>query len=243
MFAFLRRHLLVLVAGVLGAMIAAAGPTVARAVYDAVNADKVDGKHAVSSGASIAVRKGKLVATNTQTGQLPNNIIAKAPDAARLNGYTHAKLRVQPLPVQGVATSGGASIFTDGFTLAGTGDGTIGISFLVPPDHPSGTPLFVDLVYGESSNDACDWYTVRGGTTGPINGTFYNGGWQALPDNDYDGPIHVAAGTDSGHTQVFRWPFAAAVGNVIEFRLSRVADNPLDTCTGAITVYGMQLRY
>ena len=84
--------------------------------------------------------------------------------------------------------------------------------------------------------------TGRDGTNGPINGTFYNGGWQALPDTTYDGPIHVAAGSD-GHTQVFRWPFAAAVGNVVEFRLTRAAENPLDTCIGAITVYGMQLRY
>lgn len=52
----------------------------------AKNADKVDGKHAVSASASSARRKGKLVATSPKTAKLPNNIIAKAPDADKLDG-------------------------------------------------------------------------------------------------------------------------------------------------------------
>lgn len=50
------------------------------------NADKVDGKHAVGSGASVNNRKGKLVATNRNTGRLPNNIIKKAGDANLFDG-------------------------------------------------------------------------------------------------------------------------------------------------------------
>ena len=62
-----------------------AGPSAAAAAYVA-NADKVDNKHAVSSGATVTNRKGKLVATNATTGLLPNNIIAKALDAEKLDG-------------------------------------------------------------------------------------------------------------------------------------------------------------
>ena len=60
-----------------------AGPSAAAAVYVA-NADKVDNKHAVGSGATITARKDNLVATNPDTGLLPNNIIAKALDANKL---------------------------------------------------------------------------------------------------------------------------------------------------------------
>jgi len=65
-----------------------AGPSTASSLKatSADNADKVDGKHAVSFGASPAVRAGKLVATSANTGRLPNNIIAKAPNAEKLDG-------------------------------------------------------------------------------------------------------------------------------------------------------------
>jgi len=59
------------------------------AVYDAVNADKVDGKHAVSAGATVANRKGKLVATDPLTG-LPNNIIDTAPNAVNATNAVNA---------------------------------------------------------------------------------------------------------------------------------------------------------
>lgn len=66
-----------------------AAPAVGHGVEHALfahDSDKVDGKHAVSAGATVDTRKGKLVATNTTTGRLPNNIIAKAPDADLLDG-------------------------------------------------------------------------------------------------------------------------------------------------------------
>jgi hypothetical protein len=69
------------------AAVTAAAPAAASAVVDmARNSDKVDGKHAVAASASVRTRKGKLVATSPTTGRLPNNIIAEAPDAARLAG-------------------------------------------------------------------------------------------------------------------------------------------------------------
>jgi hypothetical protein len=59
----------------------------AASVYDAMNADKVDDRHAVGAGASVTARARKLVATN-DNGRLPNNIIDKAPDANRLDGIS-----------------------------------------------------------------------------------------------------------------------------------------------------------
>ena len=88
----LRRHATTIVVALVTATVVAGGPAVARAVYDAVNADKVDGRHAVSAGTSKSRRAGKLVATNGR-GQLPDNIIAKAPNANLLDGLDAAQLQ------------------------------------------------------------------------------------------------------------------------------------------------------
>lgn len=61
----------------------AAGP--AMAAYDALNSDAVDGKDAVSAGAKIAKRAGKLVATDSH-GYLPNNIVRRVGNSFRLQG-------------------------------------------------------------------------------------------------------------------------------------------------------------
>jgi hypothetical protein len=89
----------------LAVAVAGAGGPVVAAAFDARNADKVDGKHAVGAKAGVEQRKGKLVATSPTTGRLPNNVIAKAPDAARLGGedpsvyldrYTRAEVDTMP---------------------------------------------------------------------------------------------------------------------------------------------------
>jgi len=85
MLAWLRRHLPVLVTAVVVAVLMQAGPPVVAAVHDAANADKVDGRHAVAASTTPAGRAGKLVATNS-SGRLPNDIIATAPNAAKLGG-------------------------------------------------------------------------------------------------------------------------------------------------------------
>jgi hypothetical protein len=71
-----RRTLQTGVAAMIVAATVAGGPALAGAVaFDAENADKVDGKHAVGAGASIDARRGKLVATDRTTGRLPADII------------------------------------------------------------------------------------------------------------------------------------------------------------------------
>jgi hypothetical protein len=81
----LRSHLSIVITAVVTAAVFAGGPSLAQAAFDAVNSDKVDGKHAVGAGATPTKRAGKLVATNGD-GLLPNDIIAQAPDADLLDG-------------------------------------------------------------------------------------------------------------------------------------------------------------
>jgi hypothetical protein len=84
-----RISLIVSIAAVVIAVVATAAPGVAQGVLAVagLNADMVDGRHAVGFGASVDNRKAKLVATNAVTGRLPNNIIAKAPDADMVDGH------------------------------------------------------------------------------------------------------------------------------------------------------------
>lgn len=81
----LRTYLPVLLSALVTATLVTAGPTVARATYDAVNARMVDGRSAVGSGASRKVRAGKLVATD-KDGHLPDDIIVRAPDTKLFGG-------------------------------------------------------------------------------------------------------------------------------------------------------------
>lgn len=87
-----RSSIPILLAAVLASALTAGAPAVAAAVYDAVNADKVDGRHAVGAAATLSERAGKLVATGS-TGRLPNNIIVKAPDANLLDGLDSSLLQ------------------------------------------------------------------------------------------------------------------------------------------------------
>lgn len=87
------------------AAIVASMVTAVPAAAIVANAHKVDGKHAVSSSATTNARKGKLVATNATTGRLPNNIVAKAPDADRLDGLDSSQLRVGAESTSGALTT------------------------------------------------------------------------------------------------------------------------------------------
>ena len=81
----LRQHLATILVAMVTAAVTAGGPALAAAVQQAMNADTVDSRHAVGAGASRTKRAGKLVATN-DVGRLPDDIIAKAPNADRLDG-------------------------------------------------------------------------------------------------------------------------------------------------------------
>lgn len=101
-------------------------PSVAATAHRALvpNADKVDGFHAVGAGTHVADRRGRLVATNRSTGRLPNNIIAKAPDAALLDGQTPADLRTEWISFDASGNVYGASPGAAGVTATHPAAGT-----------------------------------------------------------------------------------------------------------------------
>lgn len=213
-------------------VVAFSGGAVAQGKYDAKNADKVDGKHAVSAGATVAQRKGKLVATNPKTGRLPHNIVAISP--------------VLAIPPQGVGVNGTATSYEDGVSLSASGTGELRFGFVVPPAHSVATPLHVDVVYREDSAGACSWKAGTSGLEGPDSADgpdIHNGGWQ-FPGSGtgYDGLVSVPAGDGSVHTLTLTWPFQDNPGMFIQLGLARVGGDAADSC-GSIAVYGIQVRY
>lgn len=93
----LKRHLSTFVIAFVTAAVTAGGPALAAAVAEAVNADTVDGRHAVGPGASPAERAGKLVATN-RSGTFPRSVVGKAADADRLDGLDSSRFARAVLP-------------------------------------------------------------------------------------------------------------------------------------------------
>lgn len=143
------------VAALVTSAVTAGGPALAGAVF-ATNSDKVDGKHAVSASASIAKRRGKLVATDRR-GYLPNTLIRKALDADRLDGldgaafarasqvYTKAQvdaMRGRRILGFGTISSDGTfpSINVPGATMSRTGTGSYAIT--IPGFSPGCTKAF-----------------------------------------------------------------------------------------------------
>jgi hypothetical protein len=93
MFDLVRKHASLIIAVMAIAVLAASHATAqdettkppAAVPAAGVNADTVDGRHAVGAAASLAARAGRLVATNAE-GYLPANIVKKATDADKLDG-------------------------------------------------------------------------------------------------------------------------------------------------------------
>jgi hypothetical protein len=239
----LRQHVTIMIVAALGVMIGSVGPSVARAAYDAVNADKVDGKHAVGAGATVTQRKGKLVATSPTTGRLPNNIIAKAPDSDKLNGYSHKTLRNMPLQVQGAYTGGAAAPNANGVQLPAAGFSVLTVGFVIPADHPANAPMWVDMTYVEAPTDCAVQLSTEGLAIGS-NGSYVTGGWNILPANSPSGGLMQVAheGGAEAHQQTFAWPFTSYPGLFVQFQIARYGDDVADTCN-TVLVAGLQLRY
>lgn len=124
---FLRRHLSTMLVAFITAAVTAAGPAIAATIADyARNSDKVDGKHAVGAGASPASRSGKLVATGSN-GRLPNNIIARAPDAELIDGLDSSVF----MPASKLSTTTNFLLYSSGApvsltALCALGDAVVG---------------------------------------------------------------------------------------------------------------------
>lgn len=112
---------------------------------DAVDADKVDGKHAVRFGATVDSRKGKLVAINASTGKLPNNIMAKAPDADAVDGH-HAN-ELTRVAVMGTADTldltTGEQTYGTPLTITAPKDGFVNASGGSASLDPDGTEMIL----------------------------------------------------------------------------------------------------
>jgi hypothetical protein len=172
---FLRRHLETIVVAAVVAAVTAGGPALARTVADfARNADKVDGKHAVGSGASIQNRKGDLVATNARTGRLPNNIIGKAPNSELLDGRDSAEFIGVGTAASGdlAGTFPAPDIAPDAVTSSELSADSVGGSELAA-DSVGGSELAAGSVRGEHlgfTNLAISSVLVQGNT--PRNGNY-----------------------------------------------------------------------
>lgn len=149
MFAFVRAHISVVVVAMVTAAVTAGGPAIAATIADyAKDADKVDGRHAVGADTPTSERRGKLVATNGATGRLPNNIIAKAPDADRLDGISStgfARTSLRP----GMTLRGEYSAF--GSEASGNASDTV--NFRIPLRRSFTATTFVSK--GEPYTSAC----------------------------------------------------------------------------------------
>ncbi len=239
-----RRHLPVLITAVVVATATAVGPSVAQAAYDAVNANHVDGKDAVGSGASAAHRAGKLVATNA-SGKFPTKVLGVAPNSRRLGGFSHGQVATMSIPPQAAFVSSGATAGSSGPTFAASGDGVMTVGFVVPPDRGK-RPLAMRVVYREDSTTACQWYVAAQGLEGPdgpnSTSNIHNGGWKVPGTNNYSGLISVPAGLGNAHTAMFEWPFQSDPGMFIQFALARNGGDPADTCQ-SVTIMGLELLY
>ncbi len=207
------------------------------------NADKVDGFHAVKSGASVTARKGKLVATNKTTGKLPNNIIATAPDSAKLGGKTAADWRTMSIPMSAgdLDTSGGASFSLGSVvTLNSSAATSWWISFVVPPEHSAATPVSIDLVYSVDGPNACVWKAETVGSVSDIGGTTSPRDWY-ISDVSTSYPISVPAGSSTVFKHTFRLQGTIAPMSSLRFGLYRVEQ--LTTPCGEVNWRGVLIRY
>ncbi len=213
-------------------------PATAAAIV--ANADKVDGFHAVGSGAGIDARKGKLVATSGSTGKLPNNIIKQAPDAAKFGGFTPAQLRFVSLtPADGIYDSG-ATGSIGGVEIPDTG-GSWAVSVLVPPDHPSGSPVSLELQYSEQDlTAACSWRIQVLGTVSTVGETAEIRDW-VINGTPGSGSVDVPSGSSTVFTETFPLQGNVEPMSAVAFAMSRVPDIN-DTC-GTIKIRGALLRY
>jgi len=149
------------------------GPAVSAvsAVFDAQNADKVDGKHAVGAGASVSSRKGKLVATSATTGRLPNNIIAKAPDAGLLDGFDSTKF------LNNSATDGHVNSGGDVLTISELPAWTTAATITLTTDGASSPVLVLGHVQAQnaSSLDADVFAQIL------VDGAAVSDAWATMP--------------------------------------------------------------
>ena len=245
---WLRRDLRTIVVAIVAAAVTATVPALADSHFDAQNADKVDGRHAVGATATAGQRAGKLVAINGN-GNLPNDIIAQAPDAERFDGVDSRKFKGLPLDVYGARIVGGANHAARGISLSPSEDGYFSFVFMYPQNRAAGEPAYVDLVFDEESAGACSIVIDGAGVSAPHNGEEVHATWP-LQNSSGTGAsggaiLTLPAGGEEFFTVSFRSnsPALARPGVAQQVTIRRLAStDAADTC-GTITVIGARLRY
>jgi hypothetical protein len=113
---------------------------------------------------------------------------------------------------------------------------------LLPADRNPADPVFVDLLYAETSAAACSWYRSTGGVA-EYAGGFSNYSWFPLDANTVSGPISLPAGTGDAHRVSFRYAAPdLRPGELVTFTVTRLGGNAADTCL-AVAFHGIQFRY
>jgi hypothetical protein len=246
---FSREHMKLAAVAVVSGLVALSAPAAAGAVYDAVNADKVDGKHAVKSDATVKNRKGKLVATSATTGRLPNNIIAKAPDADRLDGLDSTKLHYVNLDVMSVYTASGATGNTGygppfGLHLIDNGTSTVGATVAIPPDF-TGTTMKVHLLW-HIDQTSCHIQLLPNSTAVSHTGRALSSGGSATSGLTGTGVFDVPTTANQvKHTVLTLGPRQDTeplrAGDSYGFSFYR--NDGDDTCTADLVIGGMYVTY
>lgn len=228
-------------------LIGLGGPAVAaqvRATF-ADNAGAVDGFSAVGAGATVTQRKGKLVATNPTTGRLPDNLIATAPNAAKLGGFTPAQTHGLPLTVAGATLVGGSSTTAGGgASLPPSGNPGVVWTFTVPPDYKAGSKITLDLVL-ESFGGSCSIVFDASGFAGPVGGQVNLTNHWAVSGDSATGAVAFPAGGGSvAVKKTLTWSSTAtAPGQFVSLTLTRNSGSPSDTCAGEAYVWSALVRY
>jgi hypothetical protein len=161
-----------MVVALIALFVALTGSAAAVTVAYAQNADKVDGKHAVGYGASLNARKGKLVATSTANGRVP--------DSQKLQGRTWTKFLND---VVVVVTSSG-SIANGGFDTA-TATCPAGYSAISGGVDPSNVSNMFVTSDAPTTPESARLY-------GNANGTHKPNGWHGAVVNQSGGTVNPA---------------------------------------------------
>ena len=202
--------------------------------------------HAGGSGATATQRRGKLVATNATTGRLPDNIIATAPNAAKLGGFTHTQLRSFPLSVTGALAQGGASLAADGgLVLDNSGTPSITLTFPLPPDYHVGGTVSLDLVLEDINSGGCSIALSTDGLSGPVAGAASLTNHWSVSGDSPSGTVSFPSQAGSVMVKkTITWRSAStSPGSMIRLQLVRSSADLNDTCSGGTEVWSALVRY
>ena len=219
-----------------------------RRAFDASNADRVDGLHATTAAASSTYRRNKLVATDSATGLLPNDIIAQALDSAKLDGIAASSYRALSVSPQGAFGTGGAEPSELGMTLPQDDAPTsMSVSFVLPPDHRADAALSVVVDYRTyatgPATDGCTFDVALDGTaTNPADQSSQNAGWVSGASNERTLSVPGApSGTYKGGKFTVTTSHTYPAGSSLSLQVFR---NPGgDIPCPDLTVTGIQARY